>query len=344
MNKGVSSRDNQTVGAAAEVVNRGPQVEKPPVAEKGRASNLKARFEQMAMGDVSRFRYFLNHFGYFQGQDKVAAERERRKREDDALKEKQRQEETERQRKIEEQWKKQDEAGPVDAHTRQADEEKEHSYRQQTQVRRSGPAGAGAVAIMPGMAKTPEPVAEPSFAAPTPAEPEFEAPPPAPVPVFPSAAMSPPPMLNTTGHALKGALRRQASSDDEVNNDDDWETEEKQHKTLPPPAPAVNLPPPSLVHIPAGPPTFIPGDRYDVVPSEEPPAPPLPVTAAPAAPTAMADRYDYVPEEVSPEIFVLHGWEPVTDQEDAFWMERILYRLQYTKNYINPPKMRFPGP
>ncbi|CAD6192530.1 unnamed protein product [Caenorhabditis auriculariae] len=248
-NKNVSPKDNQTRGE--DIVKSSNVAKEPVVTEKGRASNLRARFEQLATSD---------------GADKVAAEREKRKKEDEQLREKQRQDEEERQRKIEQVWKEHDAAHPVDEEQNRREElAREQAYKQaQSTQRRSGPA-PGAVAIMPGVVRAPPPSSQSLYEEP-PVEPEVHAAPvpvPAPVAVLPTGG--------NMSNVLKSGLRRQESSDDEVNNDDDWAEEQNNHKSS-----ALSQP--------------------IEEPKKTAPSP------SPAAPVAVADRYDFVPEEPSYEL------------------------------------------
>ncbi|CAG9537674.1 unnamed protein product [Cercopithifilaria johnstoni] len=111
-------------------------------ASKGRALNLRAKFEQLSITE---------------NDEKVQQERERRKREDEELRKQQQKEEEERQKKIAEEWKRREEL------EQQMDPEAiQEEIRQYEQFHHNGGAPkrhsrapAGAVAIMPGIAGLP---------------------------------------------------------------------------------------------------------------------------------------------------------------------------------------------
>uniref|UniRef100_A0A915PY96 SH3 domain-containing protein n=1 Tax=Setaria digitata TaxID=48799 RepID=A0A915PY96_9BILA len=113
-----------------------------PVAPKGRALSLRARFEQLSVAE---------------NDEKVQQERERRKREDEELRLQEQKEEEERQKKIAEEWKRREEL------EQQMDPEAiQEEIRQHEQLHHTGGlskrhsrAPAGAVAIMPGVTQSP---------------------------------------------------------------------------------------------------------------------------------------------------------------------------------------------
>ncbi|ETN82936.1 repeat in HS1/Cortactin [Necator americanus] len=272
-NKAIDKSNDQSRGDSAPQ-KKSPQRENVPTPEKGRASDLRARFEKLAAGDT---------------EDRVAAEREKRKREDEALREQQRREEEERMRRIEEQWKKQDAENPLDEEQRrEAEVANELSYQQKTKRRSAGPA-PGAVPIMPGISKQPlSPEPEQSKEEPP------MSPPPAPIQVLPSVAKHPPQpaVAMPSAPVLACELRRPPSSDDEVDNEAEWEEEEKNFKKQPQtaPVPTNPVPLPTFSEEPksyAPPMTAIP--RYDVVPGDDD------VAAVPAAPAAISAQYELPP-------------------------------------------------
>ncbi|CAI4232511.1 unnamed protein product [Auanema sp. JU1783] len=243
-NTSYTAKDNQTRANDPHESQAAPAV-KEYVPEKGRASGLKARFEQMNLSS---------------DQDKVAAERERRKQEDEALRQKQAREEEERQKKIEATWKQQDDRGDVEP-------EPHREPQVVPTTKRSGPV-AGAVQI-PGFsaaAATPSQI-QPVRAASPPSAPREEPPQPIPAPV----AVLPP---IGSGTVLKPPVR-QPSTDDEGVNDAEWEEADKP----------VNITPVRPTQ---------PLEQYDVVPSEEP----APVTLPPSLPTSLPPQYDFVPSEL----------------------------------------------
>uniref|UniRef100_A0A1I7XT71 SH3 domain-containing protein n=1 Tax=Heterorhabditis bacteriophora TaxID=37862 RepID=A0A1I7XT71_HETBA len=238
--------------------------------EKGRALNLKARFEQMA-GE--------NSF------NKIAAERERRKKEDNALREKLLIEEKERQSLIDEQWKKQDAEMAADKNLLSAKEDTYNDNKQTTRTK-DGPA-PGAVPVIPGFAneKISEPVKinHPSQYEESSTEPVA---PVAPVAVFPVVGTIGTSFTPGLAHAglsvIKNPLCRQHSSDDERTLDEEWEEDEKEYMAS---ATKTSLP------------TIIPTatiDKYDVVPSDEP------FVCQTSTNTNAIDKYDTVPADDVP--------------------------------------------
>ncbi|KAK5965884.1 src substrate cortactin, partial [Trichostrongylus colubriformis] len=274
INKGIDKSNNQTRGDDDQPSGPALHREEVQIPEKSRASDLRARFEKMATNDTV---------------DRVAAERERRKREDQELQERQRREEEERQRRIDENWKKQEAEHPVDADRQRAEEdanERAH-YQNQTKRRSAGPA-PGAVAIMPGVAKPMSPKEPPQ-----PIQEELPAsPPPAPVSVLPpigqGVSLTPAaPPSNYVNATLACELRRPPSSDEEDNNDADWDEEDTDPKALSPVRPPAATP--VVPSFPAAQETKAPAPlsvasipRYDIVPGDDdiPTGPAPPVLAA----------------------------------------------------------------
>ncbi|PAV76626.1 hypothetical protein WR25_11836, partial [Diploscapter pachys] len=288
----------------------------PQIAtEKGHASDLKKRFEQMAVAD--------------EGQNRVMAERERRKREDEELKEQQRKAEEERQRRMEAEW------NENEANRQQTDPDEEARRHEQqwqaqqnnpvhNQTRRSGPV-AGAVAIMPGVVSQPKatsPVAAPTIESlPQYEEPPMDVPPPAPVAVLPSAAPTAPAVLACS-------LRRKPSSDDEVDNDAEWEEEEKDMKAAVSAFKAAISPVKVETSAPAPAKAAPVQDQYDVVPGEEEPtsvasdplhAPANPLSGSgPTGLTAVA-IYDYQKQDNDEISFEPNDIITNIEQIDAGW-------------------------
>ncbi|KHJ80106.1 repeat in HS1/Cortactin [Oesophagostomum dentatum] len=270
INKGIDKTNDQTRG---DVAPQKPAIhrEDMPTPEKGRASNLRARFEKMAAHEQEEV---------FQHDDRVAAEREKRKREDEALKEQQMREEEERMRRIEQEWKRKEAENPIsEEQQREAEAVHELSYQQKTKRRSAGPA-PGAVPILPGVSAPPVPH-EPQHIREEPIE--EVTPPAAPIQVLPTggggsvrppqpaAAIVPP------APVLACELRRPPSSDDEVDNDAEWEEEEKSFKPKSYAPPQTNIP------------------RYDVVPGD------VDDTSVPPAPAALSAQYELPPcEEPEP--------------------------------------------
>uniref|UniRef100_A0A158Q6R7 SH3 domain-containing protein n=1 Tax=Elaeophora elaphi TaxID=1147741 RepID=A0A158Q6R7_9BILA len=112
------------------------------VASKGRASNLRAKFEQLSTAE---------------NDEKVQQERERRKREDEELRKQQQKEEEERQKKIAEEWKRREELEQQMDPEAVQEEMRQHKQFHHTggAPKRHSRAPAGAVAIMPGIAGSP---------------------------------------------------------------------------------------------------------------------------------------------------------------------------------------------
>ncbi|PIO62912.1 repeat in HS1/Cortactin [Teladorsagia circumcincta] len=121
INKGIDKSNNQTRDDDRPSTSPTSHREKVDVPAKARASDLRARFEKMATTDTV---------------DRVAAERERRKREDQELQERQRREEEERQRRIDENWKKQEAEHPVDTERQRAEEDANERAHLRIGVRR----------------------------------------------------------------------------------------------------------------------------------------------------------------------------------------------------------------
>ncbi|EJD74912.1 SRC8 protein [Loa loa] len=113
-----------------------------PVAPKGRALNLRAKFEQLSVAESG---------------EKVQQERERRKREDEELRKQQQKEEEERQKKIAEEWKRREELEQQMDPEAIREEIRQHEQLHHTggAPKRHSRAPAGAVAIMPGIAGSP---------------------------------------------------------------------------------------------------------------------------------------------------------------------------------------------
>uniref|UniRef100_A0A7I4YTG6 Hs1 Cortactin and Src homology-3 domain containing protein n=2 Tax=Haemonchus contortus TaxID=6289 RepID=A0A7I4YTG6_HAECO len=273
INKGIDKSNNQTRGDDEKPSAPTSTREKVQIPEKAaRASDLRARFEKLAATDSV---------------DRVAAERERRKREDQELQERQRREEEERQRRIEEEWKKQEAEHPVDEERQRAEQDmNERAHLQSQTKRRSAGPAPGAVPIMPGIAQPVTPKERPQ-----PREELPASPPPAPVSVLPpigqgashTPSVPPASYVNAT---LACELRRPPSSDEEENNDAEWEEEDVGSKAesharpsaAPPSAPSVPVAEEPRSHvsaasiprydddIPSGPP---PQERYDQPPVEE---------------------------------------------------------------------------
>lgn len=299
INKGIDKSNNQTRGEEPE---RAPvaQKERSPAPERARASDLRARFEKMSAAEPD---------------DRVAAERERRKREDQALQEQQRREEEERQRRIDKQWQQQEAENPVDEERQRAEvDANERTYLQNQNKRRSGGPAPGAVAIMPGVARAAAISEEPPRNAP---ELPMSPPPAAPVAVLPhigsgvshlsmgAAASHPPAFVPTASIPAARELRRLPSSDDELNNDGEWDEDESasQRKSqtsrslsFNPAAGDSNKTPTAYAPPPAPAATAAAPQRYDVVPGDDDE---MDMTSA-APPPALASRYDMPPCEEPP--------------------------------------------
>ncbi|VDN04913.1 unnamed protein product [Thelazia callipaeda] len=113
------------------------------VVPRGSASNLRAKFEQLSVAE---------------NDEKVRQERERRKREDEQLRVQQQKEEEERQKRIAEEWKRREELEEQMDPEAIQEEIRQHEHMHHTGgiSKRHSRTPAGAVAIMPGMARPPK--------------------------------------------------------------------------------------------------------------------------------------------------------------------------------------------
>ncbi|KJH49966.1 repeat in HS1/Cortactin [Dictyocaulus viviparus] len=278
INKEIDKSNDQTCGGVksedqSSNVNYQQQT---PKTEKHRASELRAKFEKMAVEN---------------NVDRVTLEREKRKREDEMLREQQRREEEERMRRIDEEWKKKDTEQLIDEGQEHANYTNEHRYQQQQARRSNGPA-PGAIAVMPGLAKEdiPQRPASSSFAPVLSSHPVRNE-------AIEKATSSPESRFEHAA-VLACELRRQNSSDDEVDNDADWEEVESDSKEIPQSREISSCPAsipantaekiPSYAPLPACGPT-----RYDVVPEDEHSAPNA------AIQPAFSAQYDLPPCEES---------------------------------------------
>ncbi len=133
-------------------------------SQKGKASSLRAKFEQLAVSDVSFSWIVLKYFMILiQGDDRVKQERDRRQREDEALRQNQEQEEIERQKKIAVEWKRKEELEQEVGVDAVAEELRQHEHHHVTGPTRRHPrTPVGAVPIMPGMQRDQPPMLSPT--------------------------------------------------------------------------------------------------------------------------------------------------------------------------------------
>lgn len=283
INKDIDKNNDQTCGSITVDTSKNAAniCKQTPVIEGHRASELRVKFEKLAAEDTV---------------DRVAAEREKRKREDHMLQEQQRREEEERMRRIEEQWKKQDAENPLDAERCHVEElANEHCHKQNLTRRSAGPA-PGAVAIMPGIAK--QIVAQGAVKSkPENSGPSATSSVSAPIKNGTVQGHSSPPESHLSRAAIPACgLRRQQSSDDEVDNEADWEDEELNSKKKSELTKSTHCNVMVSAHIEEKLPSYTPPSstgipRYDVVPEDEDMAP------SAEAPSVLSAQCDLLPSE-----------------------------------------------
>ncbi|KAL3994625.1 Repeat in HS1/Cortactin family protein [Acanthocheilonema viteae] len=240
-------------------------------ASKGRALNLRAKFEQLSVA---------------KNDEKVLQERERRKREDEQLRKQQQEEEEERQKKIAEEWKRREELEQqMDPKTIQ-EEIRKHEQLHHTggAPKRHSRAPPGAVAIMPGIVGSPSKY-ETSIESHVFSETEN---------VSATSEKSPPqpvklPLLNPPSNKIFNGMERHASHRDEKNEDiQNWNNELRNNFE------SISVHP--EIETLATERGMSGGNRYDLVPGDNAVPSPAPVTQSLLETTTMHNEG----HEVSP--------------------------------------------
>uniref|UniRef100_A0A1I8ALW0 SH3 domain-containing protein n=1 Tax=Steinernema glaseri TaxID=37863 RepID=A0A1I8ALW0_9BILA len=292
------------------------------VPEKGKASSLRAKFEQLTASNDN---------------DRVQQERERRKKEDAELRARQAAEEEERQKKIADEWKRREELERSMTAEEIEQQIQEHDQMHHTggAPKRTSKTPPGAVAIMPSMKTqvTPEPIPEPAtngvqyeeppvdvpapvklpeFVPPVPtptvAAPVPAAPVPAPVqqptpqlPQYelppeevPQAPSAPQPKLPNTQQAISAMLKRLPSSDEEEDEQDWGDDVTPAQPVVTAPAPATALASNNTIEKQQ---ELGIGHRYDETPGLQAPVPT-------PAPTALPQYEEPPYEEIPPQAAV----------------------------------------
>ncbi|OZC11288.1 hypothetical protein X798_01704 [Onchocerca flexuosa] len=233
-----------------------------PVAPKGRALNLRAKFEQLSVTE---------------NDEKVQQERERRKREDEELCKQQQKEEEERQKKIAEEWKRREELEQqMDPETiREEIWQHEQLHHIGGASKRPSRAPAGAVAIMPGVAQAPskrEISIEPHISSTTEnVSAVLEKSPSHPVKL---------PLFNPSSNKIFNEMERHVIHNNE-RNEDIQNCKDKSRDNFAP------LSIHSEIKEIATEKGTLNGNRYDVVPGDDVVPPPAPVTQSPLLETTI---------------------------------------------------------
>ncbi|TMS35522.1 hypothetical protein L596_002911 [Steinernema carpocapsae] len=306
----------------------------PVVPEKGKASSLRAKFEQLSTAN---------------GDDRVQLERERRKKEDAELRARQAGEEQERQKKIADEWKRKEEleSSMTAEEIQKQIEEHEQMHHTGGAPKRTSKTPPGAVAIMPSITpsavqserETAAPVQqqyeEPFPNIPPPVKlPEFtlaQAPqaasaqlsqyelPPVEEPATPVTAPPQAPPASSTQHSINQMIKRLPSSDDEDAEEQDWGDESN------PVNPAGSAPVPVGNSINKQPEMGISQNTPAPVVSanqpqtqyEEPPYEEIPAEAA-AAQAHAATTSQAAPASGSLKAIALYDYEKQDDDEISF--------------------------